>query len=193
MANLEQDTTLVAKMELKTFTITIQSGNANGESKTYTVQYGENWTLPAYPFTPDSGKAFESYSLNGGTHNAGESFTITSDLTFTSNLRVTEPIGKQCTVTYWIVENGDCAIRLDRFDPELNGKTLNYVFGGTGIAFTQTLVLSTNNIGKRVVSMSGVSFSMTPTFTANIDNYVQLTRSGYTASSGTSITYTCNK
>lgn len=191
--SITQDLTLTARMELITYTVTINSGKSNGESKTYKVPKGENWSLPAYPFTPDAGKAFANYIVNGATKNAGDVITVTSNITINCSLRVTEPIGKTCSLTYWIVDGGDLAIRLDSYEPELEGKELTYIFGGAGIAFSNTLVLNSSNRGVRKVSMSGVSFSMTPTLNLRIDGFAQVTRSGYTSSSGSSVTYTCNR
>lgn len=191
--SITQDITLTARMELKTYTVTINSGKSNGESKTYTVPQGGNWNLPAYPFTPDAGRVFVNYTVNGATKSVGDSIQVTSNLTIVSNLRVTEPIGKTCSLTYWIVDGGDLAIRLDSYEPELEGKELTYIFGGAGIAFSNTLVLNASNKGNRKVSMSGVSFSMTPTLNLRISGFAQVTRSGYTSSSGSRVTYTCNK
>lgn len=191
--SITQDITLTARMELKTYTVTINSGKTNGESKTYNVAHRENWSLPAYPFTPDAGKAFANYIVNGATKNAGDTINVTNDVTINCSLRVTEPIGKRCTLTYWIVDGGDFAIRLDSYEPELEGKELTYIFGGAGIAFSNTLVLNSSNRGVRKVSMSGISFSMTPTLNLRIDGFTQVTRSGYTSSSGSTITYTCNR
>lgn len=191
--SITQNMTLTARMELKTYTVTINSGKSNGESRTYTVSHGENWSLPAYPFTPDAGRVFVNYTVNGATKSVGDEIKVTSNLTIVSNLRVTEPVGKTCSLTYWIVDGGDFAIRLNSYEPELEGKELTYVFGGAGIAFSNTLVLNAANKGNRIVSMSGVSFSMTPTLNLRIDGFAQVTRSGYTSSSGSTITYTCNK
>lgn len=191
--SITQDITLTARMELKTYTVTINSGKSNGESKTYTVPQGENWSLPAYPFTPDAGRVFVNYTVNGATKSVGNEIKVTSNLTIVSNLRVTEPVGKTCSLTYWIVDGGDLAIRLNSYEPELEGKELTYIFGGAGIAFSNTLVLNASNKGNRKVSMSGVSFSMTPTLDLRIDGFRQVTRSGYTSSSGSTITYTCNR
>lgn len=191
--SITQDITLTARMELKTYTVTINSGKSNGESKTYKVPQGQNWSLPAYPFTTDAGKVFVNYTINGATKSVGNEIQVTSNLTIVSNLRVTEPIGKTCSLTYWIVDGGDLAIRLDSYEPELEGKELTYIFGGAGIAFSSTLVLNAANKGNRVVSMSGIHFSMTPTLNLRIDGFTQVTRSGYTSSSGSRVTYTCNK
>lgn len=191
--SITQDITLTARMELKTYTVTINSGKSNGESKTYKVPQGENWNLPAYPFSPDAGRVFVNYTVNGATKSVGDEIQVTGNLTIVSNLRVTEPVGKTCSLTYWIVNGGDFAIRLDSFEPELEGKELTYVFGGAGIAFSNTLVLNAANKGNRKVTMSGVSFSMTPTIVLRIDGFTQVTRSGYTSNSGSTITYTCNK
>ena len=191
--SITQDVTLMARMELKTYTVTINSGKSNGETKTYKVPQGENWILPEYPFTPDAGRVFVNYTVNGATKNVGDTIQVMSNLTIASNLRVTEPVGKTCSLTYWLVDGGDVAIRLDSYEPELEGKELTYVFGGSGIAFSNTLVLNASNRGVRKVSMSGVSFSMTPTLYLRIDGFRQVTRSGYTSSSGSTITYTCNK
>lgn len=191
--SITQDITLTARMELKTYTVTINSGKSNGETKTYKVPQGENWRLPEYPFTPDAGRAFVNYTVNGATKSVGNEIKVTSNLTIVSNLRVTEPVGKTCSLTYWIVDGGDLAIRLNSYDPELEGKELTYVFGGAGIAFSNTLVLNASNKGNRKVSMSGVSFSMTPTLNLRIDGFTQVTRSGYTSISGSTITYTCNR
>lgn len=191
--SITQDLTLTARMELKTYIVTINSGKSNGETKTYKVPQGENWNLPAYPFSPDAGRVFVNYTVNGATKSVGDEIKVTSNLTIVSNLRVTEPVGKTCSLTYWMVDGGDFAIRLDSYEPELEGKELTYVLGAAGFAFSNTLVLNASNKGNRIVSMSGVSLSMTPTLHLGIDGFRQVTRSGYTSSSGSTITYTCNK
>ena len=191
--SITQDTAYRAVMELKTYTITINSGKSSGESKTYSVSHGENWSLPAYPFTPDAGRVFVNYTVNGATKNVGDVIQVTGDLTIVSNLRVNEPVGKSFSFTYWYEQGKDFAIQLNSFDPELAGKEANYVYGTDGVQLSNALELNASNIGVRHVPMSGISMSGTPFFTIGVDGFNQIRHTGFTSSSGSTLTYTCNK
>ena len=191
--SITQDLTLTARMELKTYTVTINSGKSNGESQNYTVSHGENWSLPAYPFTPDAGRVFVNYTVNGATKNVGDQIQVTGNLTIVSNLRVTEPVGKTFSFTYWYEQGKDFAIQLNSFDPELAGKTADYVYGTDGVQLSNGLELNTSNIGVRHVPMSGISMSGTPFFTIGIDGFAKISHTGFTSSSGSTLTYTCNR
>lgn len=174
-------------------TVTINSNKSNGETKQYTVTNGENWTVPSCPFSPDSGKAFVNYTHNGSTVNAGSQISITSDTTLQCNWRTTEPIGKSVSLKFWMVDGGDFACQVTRYDPELEGKTLSYMFDGSGIVMTYGIPLTSSNLNRKFTNMSGASFSNTPTFIAYIDNFSRQSSSGYTSSSGKAFTYTCNR
>lgn len=191
--SLTQDITLTARMELKTYTVTINSGKSSGESQNYTVSHGESWSLPAYPFTPDAGRVFVNYTVNGATKNVGDQIQVTGDLTIVSNLRVDEPIGKTFSFTYWYEQDRDFAIQLNSFDPELAGKTAEYVFGTDGVQLSNGLELNASNIGVRHVPISGISMTGTPFFTIGIDGFAQIRHTGFTSSSGSTLTYTCNR
>lgn len=151
--SITQNTAYRAVMGLKTYTITIRSGKSNGESKTYTVSHGSSWSFPSCPFSPDSGKAFKDYTLNGSTYSAGSSVTVTSNLSITCNWETLDPTGAKATVRVKVpYKQGDFLIELISYDPALEGLGLvsSYISMIPTMSNT-TLTLNRSNIGKQTV------------------------------------------
>ncbi len=149
---MAESITYRAVMELKTYTITIRSGKSSGESKTYTVSHGSSWSFPSCPFSPDSGKAFSNYTLNGSTYSAGSSVTITSNLSITCNWVLTNPVGKSLKIRNYKTRDIGFAYELLSYDPELEGMTFRYIVPASwGINITHDLVIARNNLNSRQV------------------------------------------
>ena len=82
---LNNDVTLTAVMEPKSFTITIKSNNSNNQTKTYSAKYGEDFILPSCPFSAVTNYTFNNYTCDGTTHSVGGKFTVTGDMSVTCN------------------------------------------------------------------------------------------------------------
>lgn len=167
--SITQDTAYRAVMELKTYTVTINSGKSSGESKTYTVSHGSSWSFPSCPFSPDSGKAFKDYTLNGSTYSAGSSVTVTSNLSINCNWKIA---GEQwiantikVRVKDYINNTGYPKAMLISYDPKYEGKTLQCVFEAYRDGVTIEIALRAENINKMIsasrdLECPGVTFKM---------------------------------
>lgn len=92
---LTQDTTVTAQYNVNTYTVKINPNGASGSTKTYTVSYGQKWSVPSCPFSR-TGYNFTGYS---GGYSAGQSITITGNITINCNWSVR-------TYTVYIYPNG---------------------------------------------------------------------------------------
>lgn len=148
--SITQNTAYRAVMELKTYTITIHSGKSGGESQTYTASHGSSWSFPSCPFSPDSGKAFRDYTLNGSTYSAGSSVTVTSDISITCNWVLTNPVGKSLQVRCYKTRAKGAEFELLSYDPDLEGMDLRgYIPGDYMSFFENTLRINSANINSR--------------------------------------------
>lgn len=78
---ITQDTTVTAQYNANTYTVKINPNGASGSTKTYTVSYGQKWSVPSCPFSR-TGYTFSGYS---GRYSAGQSITITGDISINCN------------------------------------------------------------------------------------------------------------
>lgn len=91
---ITQDTTVTAQYTVNTYTIKINPNGASGSAKTYTVTYGQTWSVPSCPFSR-TGYAFSGYS-NG--YSVGQNITITGDISFSCNWEKQKTIGVSHTL-----------------------------------------------------------------------------------------------
>ena len=80
---ITQDTTVTAQYNANTYIVKINPNGASGSTKTYTVTYGQKWSVPSCPFSR-TGYTFSGYS---GGYSAGQSITITS-ITITGDITI---------------------------------------------------------------------------------------------------------
>lgn len=183
---IKTDTTVTANYTANTYTITINGGRgASGSPKTYTVTYGQKWTVPSCPFSR-SGYTFSGYT---GGYSVGQSITVTGNISMTCNWTVVSYSGKTVSLKYWAQQGGDFAIQINSFDRALNGKTLEYAFSAGKIVFNNSLVLSSSIIGEKTTTASIALFTGARQFKVNLKGYSVKTYPA-TSASGSAITYT---
>lgn len=152
---LTQDTTVTAQYNVNTYTVRINPNGASGSTKTYTVSYGQKWSVPSCPFS-HTGYTFSGYS---GEYSAGQSITITGNITINCNWSIR-------TYTVYIYPNGASG----------STKTYSVNYGAT---FTVPSCPFSNSSatfrGYRTGSSSGTSYSVGNriTVTSNISLYCQ--------------------
>lgn len=123
-----EDTIITAKMRLKMYTVTIQSGKSNGESKTYSVEAGGIFSFPSCPFSPDSDAEFVNYNCNGSTYSVGNKLTITSNVVVNCNWKK-KP--RHLKMMYKI-EDGFFYHKLIEYSDSLDGKSFEVLIRFTG-------------------------------------------------------------
>lgn len=105
---ITQDTTVTAQYEANTYTVKINPNGASGSTKTYTVFYGQKWSVPSCPFSR-TGYTFSGYS---GGYSAGQSITITGDISINCNWSIKtyqvsiNPNGASGSTKYYSVTHG---------------------------------------------------------------------------------------
>lgn len=151
---ITQDTTVTAQYNANTYTVKINPNGASGSTKTYTVTYGQKWSVPSCPFSR-TGYTFSGYS---GGYSAGQSITITGNVSINCNWSIR-------TYTVYIYPNG------------ASGSTRSYSvnYGGTftvpSCPFTHTTFT-----GYKTGASSGTSYSVgskITNITSNISLYCQ--------------------
>lgn len=75
------DLSLYCQWTAVQYTVSIRPNGASGSTKTYTVTYGQKWTVPSCPFSR-TGYTFSGYS---GGYSVGQSITITGNITINCN------------------------------------------------------------------------------------------------------------
>ena len=74
-----------ARAEPTTYTITLNPNGGGGFSGTIPgFVYGQEWVIEApsiYEITPPEGKEFDYWDIDGAKYNAGDTYTVTSDIT----------------------------------------------------------------------------------------------------------------
>ena len=79
---VENDITVVALwQDIKTFTVTFDANGGSGSMASKTFNEGDKLTLPECSFTAPSGKQFKAWSVDGKEYAAGDSITISADIT----------------------------------------------------------------------------------------------------------------
>lgn len=152
---LTQDTTVTAQYNVNTYTVKINPNGASGSTKTYTVSYGQKWSVPSCPFSR-TGYNFTGYS---GGYSAGQSITITGNITINCNWSVK-------TYTVSIYPNG------------ASGSVKRYTVNAGSSWTVPSCPFSNSSAtfnGYRTGSSSGTSYSVGNriTVTSNISLYCQ--------------------
>lgn len=105
---ITQDTTVTAQYNANTYTVKINPNGASGSTKTYTVTYGQKWSVPSCPFSR-TGYTFSGYS---GGYSAGQSITITGNVSINCNWSIRtyqvsiSPNGASGSTKYYSVTHG---------------------------------------------------------------------------------------
>ena len=124
--SITQDTAYRAVMEPKGYSVTLRSGKANGETKTYIVEKNSTFTFPSYPFTPDPDTRLHGYfyTFPSGYRTywfVGGQTTVTSDMIIDCVLVKPSLDGKQIKIRYTYNGRDSCGYTVLSYDPALEG------------------------------------------------------------------------
>jgi uncharacterized repeat protein (TIGR02543 family) len=78
---VKKDTTLTAQWKAQTVNVVLSDGQGNTSERTGT--YGEDYTVPANPFTR-TGYTFAGWSVDSATYQPGATYPLRGDVTFTA-------------------------------------------------------------------------------------------------------------
>ena len=144
---ITQDTTVTAQYNANTYTVKINPNGASGSMKTYTVSYGQKWSVPSCPFSR-TGYTFSGYS---GGYSAGQSVTITGNITINCNWSIRtyqvsiSPNGASGSTKYYSVTHGSTWTV-----PSCPFTRSGYTFNGYSGGYS---------VGQRVAVTSNISIS----------------------------------
>ena len=144
---ITQDTTVTAQYNANTYTVKINPNGASGSTKTYTVTYGQKWSVPSCPFSR-TGYTFSGYS---GGYSAGQSITITGNVSINCNWSIRtyqvsiSPNGASGSTKYYSVTHGSTWTV-----PSCPFTRSGYTFNGYSGGYS---------VGQRVTVTSNISIS----------------------------------